>query len=276
MQIINGKDIADEILSEIKLEVAKLNFKPVFCDILVGDDPVSSQYVKMKAQMAVKVGMEFLNADFPKNITTENLVAEIKKINETKNLCGLIVQLPLAETLNSKEILNAIDPRIDVDCTGQVNSDLFYKSKPYMRFPTATAIVDILDSLGIDYERKNFLVVGWGQLVGKPVSFLLERRKYLVEVATSKTPDIFDLMKKADVVISAVGKPGLITGDKIKPGAVIIDAGTSESSGGVLGDVDFESVKEIAGFVSPVPGGVGPVTVAKLLSNVLKVAKTLK
>jgi methylenetetrahydrofolate dehydrogenase (NADP+)/methenyltetrahydrofolate cyclohydrolase len=131
-----------------------------------------------------------------------------------------------------------------------------------------------LDSVGLDFSQKKFLVIGYGQLVGKPVSFLLQQRGYKFDVARSKTENILELMKSADVIISAAGRQNLITGNKIKPGAVIIDAGTSESDGGIVGDVDFDSVKNIAGFVSPVPGGVGPITVAKLLFNVLKVAKT--
>lgn len=276
MQVIDGKKIAEEILEEIKLEVEKLTFKPIFCDILVGTDPSSVQYVKMKAKTAERVGMQFLNANFPESITTEELVEEIKKLNQTKDLCGLIVQLPLPAHIDRQQVLDAIDPRIDVDCTGQVNTDLFYKGRGVLRYPTALAVLEILDSLAMEFERKKFLMVGYGMLVGKPVNYLLEKRRLMVDVARSKTPDIFDLMKKADVVISAVGKPNIVTGEKIKAGAIVIDAGTSEFEGGVIGDVDFESVKNIASVVSPVPGGVGPVTVAKLLSNVLKVAKLQK
>jgi methylenetetrahydrofolate dehydrogenase (NADP+)/methenyltetrahydrofolate cyclohydrolase len=130
-----------------------------------------------------------------------------------------------------------------------------------------------LDSTGVDLVGKKNLVVGFGQLVGKPVSFLLEQRGLKIDVARSKTENILELMKEADVIVSAVGKAKLITGEKIKPGSIIVDAGTSESDGGIAGDVDFESVKDIAAFVSPVPGGVGPLTVAMLLNNVLKVAK---
>ncbi len=276
MVIIDGKKIAEDILNEIKSEVEKLKFQPIFCDILVGDDPSSVQYVKMKAKTAERVGMKFLNANYPATISTEDLILEVKKLNAVPNLCGLIMQLPLPESISKQEVLDAIDPRIDVDCTGKVNTDLFYKGRAYMRYPTALAVMEALDSLEINFERKKFLVVGYGQLVGKPVNYLLEKRRLMVDVARSKTPDIFDLMKKADVIISAVGKPNLITGDKIKPGVVVIDAGTSEADGGVVGDVQFDSIKDIASFISPVPGGVGPVTVAKLLSNVLKVAKMSK
>jgi len=274
MQIIDGRKIAREILEGVKSEVVQLSFRPVFCDVLVGDDPASKQYVGMKAKAAERLGFKFRNADFPASISTADLVAEIKKINQEPDMCGLIVQLPLPAALDKQAVLDAIDAKIDVDCTGKVNTDLFYEGRAYVEFPTAAAVMASLDSVGLDFSQKKFLVIGYGQLVGKPVSFLLQQRGYKFDVARSKTENILELMKSADVIISAAGRQNLITGNKIKPGAVIIDAGTSESDGGIVGDVDFDSVKNIAGFVSPVPGGVGPITVAKLLFNVLKVAKT--
>ncbi|HYV33819.1 MAG TPA: bifunctional 5,10-methylenetetrahydrofolate dehydrogenase/5,10-methenyltetrahydrofolate cyclohydrolase [Candidatus Limnocylindria bacterium] len=271
--ILDGRKIAQSILEEVKTGVAALPFKPIFCDILVGTNPESAQYVKMKGRAAEKVGIKFLNANFPEHITTNALIAEIKKLNQEPNICGLIVQLPLPEHLDKQAVLDAIDSKIDVDCTGKINTELFYSGKAYVEFPTAAAVMAALDSTGQNLKNKNCLVIGYGQLVGKPVSFLLQQRGLKVNVARSKTENILELMAEADVIVSAVGKPKLITADKIKAGCIIIDAGTSESNGGIVGDVDFESVKEKAGFVSPVPGGVGPVTVAKLLENVLKIAK---
>lgn len=276
MVILDGKKIAAKILEDVKVEAARLGFQPVFCDILVGEDPASAQYVKMKAQKAESLGFKFLNAHFPSTITTEQLISEIKKINQETNLCGLIVQLPLPPSIDKQAVLDAIDAKIDVDCTGKINTELFFSGKAYVEFPTAAAVMEILDSANQDLSSKKFLVIGYGQLVGKPVEFLLKARGFDVDVARSKTENILELMSNADVIISAVGKPKLISGDKIKPGCIVIDAGTSESEGGIAGDVDFESVKNIAGFISPVPGGVGPVTVAILLQNVLKAAQTRK
>jgi methylenetetrahydrofolate dehydrogenase (NADP+)/methenyltetrahydrofolate cyclohydrolase len=273
--LIDGRKIAQEILKEIKSEVAKLSFQPVFCDVLVGEDPASKQYVGMKAKAAERVGFKFRGANFSADISTPDLIAEIKKISHEPNMCGLIVQLPLPAALNKQPVLDSIDPRIDVDCTGKVNSDLFYEGKAYVEFPTAAAVMELLNSTKINLAGKKCLVVGFGQLVGRPVSFLLLERGLKVDVARSKTENILELLREADVIVSAVGKSKLITGDKIKPGSIIVDAGTSESEGGIVGDVDLESVSSIAGFISPVPGGVGPVTVAKLLFNVLKVAKQL-
>lgn len=275
--IIDGKKIANEILDSIKIQVQQLSFQPVFCDVLVGEDSSSAQYVRMKGRTAERVGMKFRNADYPSTITTLELVKEIKKISKELNICGLIVQLPLPVSINKQEVLDAIDPMIDVDSTGKINSDLFYSGRPYVTFPTAAAIIELLKSTGKDLKGKNILVMGFGQLVGRPVSYLLEQQGLNVKVVRSTTPNADVLMREADVIVSAVGKPKLIDGSKIKPGAIVVDAGTSESdSGGIAGDVDFATVKDVAGFVSPVPGGVGPVTVAKLLENVLKVAKTKK
>lgn len=271
--IIDGKKIAAEILDKVKSGVSKLSFQPIFCDVLVGSDPASQQYVRMKGKTAEKVGIKFRSAEYPESITTLELINEIKKIGREPDICGLIVQLPLPQSIDKQAVLDAIDPKIDVDCTGKVNTDLFYGGKAYVEFPTAAAVMASLDSTGADFLKKDFLVMGFGQLVGRPVSFLLQQRGYKVTVARSKTENAEQLLREADVIISAVGKPKLITGQKIKPGAIVVDAGTSESQGGIVGDVDFDSVKDIAGFVSPVPGGVGPITVAMLLSNVLRVAR---
>ena len=215
--IIDGKKIAREIQAEIKSQVSGLPIVPVFCDILVGNDPASRQYVNMKAKAAENVGFKFRRAEFPADISTQNLIGEIKSIGGEKKICGLIVQLPLPVQIDKHQVLDAIDPRIDVDCTGKANSDLFYQGKAYLEFPTAAAVMKILDHTGQDFAGQRFLVVGFGQLVGRPVSFLLKRRGYSVDVARSKTENILELIKNADVVISAAGKPKLITGEKLNP-----------------------------------------------------------
>src|ERR1051326_3447955 len=261
MNIIDGRKIAGEILAGLKSKIQTLPFQPVFCDVLVGDDPASRQYVGMKAKTAEKIGYKFRGAEFPGTITTEDLIAQIKNIAGEPNMCGLIVQLPLPKSLDKLSVLNAIDPRIDVDCIGQTNSEKFYRGGPVPIFPTAAAVMALLDSLGQNFSEKKFVIAGQGELVGKPVKFLLEQRGHRVDIVRSKTENPEDVLKSADVIISAVGKPKLITGEKIKDGAVIIDAGTAESDGGIVGDVDTESVKSKAAFLSPVPGGVGPVTV---------------
>jgi len=268
MQIINGRKLSREILAKAKDEVAILPFVPIFCDVLVGEDPSSLQYVKMKAKTAESVGIKFQNANFPASISTENLIKEIKTLNKIKNMCGIIVQLPLPAHLDQEAILNVIDPKLDVDCLGRIGNNLF--------FPTALACLAVLESLNLDLNDKKMVVLGQGMLVGKPVTALLKSKGFLPIAVTSGTKNKEEIIKQADVIISGIGQGKYITGDMIKTGAVLIDAGTSELESSLVGDVDLESVKDVASYVSPVPGGVGPVTVAMLLNNVLKVAKMRK
>jgi len=277
MNIIDGKKIRKDILEKIKAEVAILPFVPVFCDILVGDNPMSIQYVNMKAKTATDVGMRFHRAVFPENITTEELIKEIEKLNKIENMCGIIVQLPLPEHIDRQKALDSIDPKLDVDCLGMIASKKFYSglTAEGEGFPTALACMTILDSINLELKRKNIVVLGQGSLVGKPVATLLHFRGLNPTIVTSKTKNKEMLIKEADVIISGIGKGAYIKGDMIKPGVVLVDAGTSEGNAGIIGDVDLESVKNVAGYVSPVPGGVGPVTVAMLLKNVLHVANNI-
>ncbi len=282
MQIIDGRKLRDEILENIKKEVTALSFQPVFCDVLVGEDPASMQYVRMKAKMAESVGIHFHNASFPASITTDELIKEIKVLNTMPNMCGIIVQLPLPPQLDRQKILDAIDPSLDVDSLGTAASKEFYEGRIEMGFPTALACMALLDSTGVDLKDKKIAVLGYGELVGRPVCALLSFRGFAPYIVRSKTENKEKIIKEADIIISGMGKGKLIMGDMIKEGAVLIDAGTSESLGhsptgepihAIVGDVDLQSVASVASYVSPVPGGVGPVTVAMLLNNVLKVAK---
>jgi methylenetetrahydrofolate dehydrogenase (NADP+)/methenyltetrahydrofolate cyclohydrolase len=271
--IIDGRKIKGEILAEVKNGVEKLPFVPLFCDILVGDDPVSAQYVRMKAKTAESVGIKFRSANFPASISTEELIGEIENLNRVPHMCGIIVQLPLPPHIDKQSVLDSIKTELDVDCLGTSASNRFYNNENSIGFPTALACIKVLDSVEIDLKNKNIVVLGRGTLVGKPVAHLLEARGLQVTVVHSKTENIDELMKNADVIISGIGKGKFITGDKIKESAIVVDAGTSEDNGGIVGDVDLESVEPVASYVSPTPGGVGPVTVAILLSNVLAVAQ---
>jgi len=275
MTIIDGKKIRDRILAQIKKDIISLSFQPIFCDVLVGKNPSSVQYVQMKAETAKSVGIKFIHANFPSSITTNNLIKEIKVLNNTKNMCGIIVQLPLPENIDRRKILNSIDPKLDVDCLGAVASDKFYSGSTAVEFPTALACMTLLNSLNINLQGKKIVVIGRGELVGKPVASLLVSRGFYPDIVGSATVNKEKIIKQADVIISGMGRGKYITGDMVKKGVVLIDAGTSESEGGIIGDADLDSVANVASFVSPVPGGVGPVTVAMLLKNVLTVAQSL-
>ncbi len=271
--LIDGKKISKEILADVAADVAALSFQPVFCDVLVGDDKPSMQYVQMKARAATGVGILFHTANFPVSITTEELVKEIQKLSEVPNMCGIILQLPLPAHIDLQTALDAVPAELDVDCLSTVSSKNFYEGKGAIAFPTALACMSALDSIKVDLSSKNIVVLGQGKLVGLPVTSLLKSRGLSLIAVTNMTPNKEEIIKNADVIVSAIGQGKYITHDMIKESVILIDAGSSELGGGVVGDVDFESVKDRASYVAPVPGGVGPITVAMLLKNVLDVAK---
>ena len=223
-------------------------------------------------------GVHFHQAVFPVSITTGELIKEIEVLNRIPNMCGIIIQLPLPASIDKRAILDSIDPRLDVDCLGAVASDKFYNnynSQTDLGYPTALACLALIDSLNLDLKGKIIVILGQGELVGKPTAALLRHRGLTYLVVTSETKNKERLLQQADIIISGIGRGKYITGNMVKDGVILIDAGTSESNSGMVGDVDLESVKNIVGYVSPVPGGVGPVTVAMLLNNVLMVAKSL-
>ncbi len=274
--IIDGRKIKENILENIKEEVSVLPFTPVFYDVVVGDDKTSALYVRIKSKNAISVGIKFRTIEFPNSITTEELIEKIDTFNKVPHLCGLIVQLPLPNHIDRKIILDAINPSIDVDCLGKEASEKFYNDIGEIKYPTAIACLNILDSLNLDLTNKKIVVLGQGVLVGRPVAHLLRSEGLQIETINSKTDNTLDLIKNADVIISGIGQGKFITGEMIKKGVVIIDAGTSEENGAIIGDVDVDSVMNIASYITPSPGGVGPVTVAMLLKNVLKTAKNKK
>ncbi len=275
-QIIDGRKIKNEILENIKADVLKLSFVPMFCDILVGADPVSTSYVRIKEKTAESVGIKFRTAEFNKDATTEEIISEIENLNKVPHMCGIIVQLPLPSHIDKERVLDSIAPELDVDCLGFSNSQDFYENKGRYGYPTALACMYFLDSLDLNLKDKNIVVLGQGKLVGLPVSHLLRLLGLEVTTVDNKTEDITLITKKADILISAIGLRKFIVGSMIKEGVVIIDAGTSEENGTVVGDVDGESVMGIASYLTPSPGGVGPVTVAMLLKNILAVANNKK
>ncbi len=264
--LVNGQAIAQKILTELKTEVAELPFRPLFCDVLVGEDAVSRSYVNIKLRRAEEIGLEGRCVALPISATTTEVIAAIQAIQKEKNLAGLIIQLPLPKELDQALILSAIAPQFDVDAL---------TAKSQFVPPTAAAVLEVLDSLNLNLATQKILMIGQGDLVGRPVTALLTERGLNVQTADGST-DLQSIVPNADIIISGTGQPKLITGDLIKQAAVLIDCGTAESGGGIVGDVDLESVRDKASVVSPVPGGVGPITVAKLLSNVVESAKTIR
>lgn len=276
MILIDGKQIAAEILSSLKARVNALTFSPIFCDVLIGHNPVSASYVNLKAKKANEIGVEFLSQEMPENTTTDQLISKIRELNSKKNMCGLIVQLPLPQHIDTKLVISNIDPRIDVDCLTPRNRARFYgEDSVYLVPPTAAAVMEVLNSIPIDLNNQTIAVVGQGELVGKPVTECLRKLPVRVLTADKDTVNIEYIIKQADIIISGTGNAGLVVPSMVKNGAILIDAGTSETSSGIAGDISKEAY-EMASYVSPVPGGVGPVTVSMLLANVVTVAERQK
>lgn len=267
--IIDGKKIASEIMEDVRRRVADLPYTPILCDVVVGNDPVSLSYVRIKQKKAEAVGMEFLLEQLPDNATVELVKSKIAGVQKHKRMRGLIVQLPLPARLDSSAVLDAINLVNDVDVISPDGSDLFYDNNLSYIPPTAGAILHIIDSLSISPGQARIAVIGQGELVGRPTTHLLRGRGFQVVVADKQTKDLSKVLVDADIIITGVGKPNLITADMVGGNSIIIDAGTSESGGSITGDADFESLHAKVRAITPVPGGVGPVTVAKLLENVV-------
>jgi methylenetetrahydrofolate dehydrogenase (NADP+)/methenyltetrahydrofolate cyclohydrolase len=275
MNIIDGKKIQIEILKRVKEELALLPYKPFFTDILIGSDPVNAKYVTMKKKTAEEIGFGYKDVVFDDNATTEEIVNVIQGLNEEKYMAGIIVQLPLPAQFDKQAILDAVSPEKDVDVLGSVASEFFYNNKSTLVLPTANAVIKILKSIDLDLDNKKIVILGQGPLVGKPVAYLLGNMGIPYEAVTKTTDEAVknNLIKNADILISAMGSPHAVNSDMVKEGVIIIDAGTSEMEGSIVGDVDFASVGSKATYITPTPGGVGPVTVACLFENVLQVAK---
>lgn len=273
MNIIDGKKIGDQILSDLKAEVSGFKVKPKLVDVLVGNDPVIESYVKIKAKRAMEIGISFEICNFSASISEDQLVSEISALNLKPTVCGLIVQLPLPEGVDKNRILDCINPNIDVDVMTALNLGKFFAGTSTLLPPTASAIMRILDEQQIELRGKKVLVIGAGFLVGRPVSLMLLQRDATLMVANSETRNLAELCLQADVIIAGTGTPGLIKADMVKDGAILIDAGTAESKGVIKGDVDLESMAQKDVYITPVPGGVGPVTIAMLLSNVVQRAR---
>lgn len=271
--IIDGRALAQKLNEQTAERVKKLSFTPLLCDVVVGDDPASLSYVGIKQRTAEQYGLKFRLEHLPASADATQVIAATREVQTDPNLCGLIVQLPLPKNLPTEQILSAIESGVDVDLINPQTTEAFYSGQPSLVPPTAGAILHILDSLERDLAKAEFVVVGQGDLVGKPTAFLLKQRGLKVQVVTQDSPDRGEIIKQADVLICGAGQPGIITGDMVKEGVIVVDAGTSESEGSITGDVDFESVSPKAALITPVPGGVGPVTVAMLLANVVQTAE---
>lgn len=271
MQILDGKGLADKITENLKAEVSKLEKKPKLAVILVGNNPASEIYVRNKEKRALEIGFESLVLPLPEDISEDNLLEHIYILNEDININGILIQLPLPKHLNQQRILEAIEPVKDVDGFTSYNfGRIALGYKPYSIPCTPKGIMRLLEEYSIEIEGKNALVIGRSNIVGKPISLLLQNKNATVTMTHSKTTNLKELAINSDIIVSAIGKPKFITKDFVKKGAVIIDVGINRTDDGLCGDVDFENVKDLASYITPVPKGVGPMTIAMLMENTLE------
>jgi len=270
--LVDGKKIAQTILDGLKNRISHLgkqNISTALAVVLVGDDKPSQTYVGKKEQAAKKIGMDFKRVNLPATISTQDLIGEIEKLQSDNSLSGLIVQLPLPETLlaDTREIVNTINVDIDVDCLSYTSLGRVMMNTSLFVPPTPGAILEILKYHKVDLTGKHVCLVGRGELIGRPLASILTHYPVALSVHGRSTKNLSDFTKSADVIIAGVGRKDTVTGDMVSDGCVVIDAGISFVDGKMYGDVEFDAVAQKASLITPVPGGVGPLTVAKLLEN---------
>lgn len=269
-KIIDGKEIARKIREEIKKEVAGMEKKPGLAAILVGDNPASKIYVGIKRKTCDEVGIHSEEFKLPEETNEEELLELIRKLNKDERIHAILLQLPIPNHISTEKALSEIALEKDVDGFSPVNIGRLVAGNEAAVPCTPKGIIRLLEETGVEIEGKNAVVVGRSSIVGKPTALMLLNRNATVTLCHSKTKDLGEVTRKADILVVAVGKPKMITSDMVKEGAVVVDVGINKVDGKLVGDVDFEKVKEKAGWVTPVPGGVGPMTVAMLLENTLQ------
>jgi methylenetetrahydrofolate dehydrogenase (NADP+)/methenyltetrahydrofolate cyclohydrolase len=282
MQILNGKQIAEEIRREIAADTSRLKAEsgivPCLAAVLVGDDPASQIYIRNKEKACAQAGIESRILRLPAATTTENLLQQISRFNADTSVHGILIQLPLPKHCSESAVLDAVDPKKDVDAFHPENIGLLSQGRPRFLPCTPYGIQQLLIRSNIPTAGQHAVIAGRSGIVGKPAALMMMQKGIgadaTVTVVHSKTKNLPDMTRQADILIAAVGQARFITKDMVKPGAAVIDVGINRlPDGTICGDVDFESVKEIAGAVSPVPGGVGPLTITMLLQNTLAAAR---
>lgn len=278
--ILDGRLVSDFVIKGVSREVKSLKLRgisPKLVIILVGENPASLSYVRQKELVSKKTGIEFELKKLPQNTTTEKLISLIDRLNKDKKTHGILVQLPLPPRINAALVLRAIDPQKDVDGFHAYNIGKMFISREfeYLAPCTPAGIIKLLEYYKIPIESACVTIVGRSNIVGKPLAVMLINRDATVTVCHSKTKNLEEAARRADILVVAVGSPRMIKASAVKRGAVVIDVGTTKVENKLAGDVDFEQVKKKAAWISPVPGGVGPMTVSSLAENVVRAAKCL-
>lgn len=276
-RIIDGKVTSQEVRAEWKLRADALKTRgitPGLAVIIVGEDPASKVYVGNKIKACAELGIHSEHIELPADTSEASLLAQIAKLNADPKIHGLLVQLPVPKHIDSNKVLLAISPNKDVDGFHPMNVGELVTGKPKFQPCTPYGVMKLLEKYGVAIEGKHAVVVGRSNIVGKPMALMLLQKNATVTICTSKTSDLAKFTRDADILVVATGKPQMITGDMVKPGAAVIDVGINRLPNGKLcGDVDFDSVKEVAGFITPVPGGVGPMTITMLVASTVMAAE---
>lgn len=276
-QLIDGKAISAEIKAEAAAEAAELKAKgiePCLAVVLVGDNSASKVYVSNKQKACEAVGIKSVSHVLPGETTEEELLKLIDELNNDANVHGILVQMPVPEQIDDRKVIMAINPEKDVDCFHPVNVGYLHTGAKGFLPCTPAGIIELIKRSGHSIAGKNCVIIGRSNIVGKPVAMLLMQENGTVTICHSKTQDLAGICRGADIIVSATGKLNTVTADMVKEGAIIIDVGMNRNAEGKLcGDVDFENVKEVAGAITPVPGGVGPMTIAMLMKNCNTAAK---
>lgn len=275
--IINGKEISDKLREKLKKEVAKLkneqNLHPSLAVIIVGDDPASKIYVRNKKRACEEIGIKSYEFALPANTSENELLNLIDALNKRCDVNGILVQMPLPAHINEKTVIEQINPMKDVDAFHEANIGKIMTGNFKFLPCTPAGIIYLLDETGIEISGKHCVIIGRSNIVGKPLAMLMLHRDATVTICHSKTQNLTEICKNADILIAAVGKANFVTRNMVKPGAVVIDVGINRCENGKLcGDVDFENVKNVASYITPVPGGVGPMTISMLMKNTITAA----
>ena len=272
-QLIDGKAIAQQVESEVRDALAKLPYKPSLVAIRVGNDPASELYVRNKARKAHELGLRGTELIFDVSMSETQLLAQVEKLNRDDDVDGILVQLPLPPQIDSKKVIKAVDPRKDVDGFHPMNVGLLHLGQRSLVPCTPAGVMRLIASTGVAIEGARAVVIGRSDIVGKPVAALLLQQNATVTICHSKTRELAAVAREADILVAAIGKPRFVTADMVKRDAVVIDVGINRVEGKLMGDVDFQNVREVASWITPVPGGVGPMTIAMLMSNTVTAAQ---
>lgn len=276
-QIIDGREMAKQTRIELKKEITKLveagGKAPGLTVVLVGEDPASQIYVRSKEKFAKRVGMVSEVIRLPEETKQGELLDLIHSLNENNDVHGILVQMPLPKHIDEAEVLKAIDEKKDVDGFHVLNAGKLFIGQDALQACTPKGIIKLIESTGVPIEGKHAVVIGRSNIVGKPVAMMLLGKNATVTICHSRTKDLAGMLKQADIIVAAVGRANLVTADMVKEGAVVIDVGMNRVEDKLYGDVDFEGVKEKAAYITPVPGGVGPMTISMLLANTLEAYK---